>query len=61
MSTFSLPREYLSILSPTFVAMLITKASGIPPLEVYGEKKWGHLPEYRSYVASTPILVPFLY
>lgn len=52
--------QYLSILSPTFVAMLITRMSGIPLLEAHGMKKWGHLPEYQHYIKNTPELIPFL-
>ena len=52
--------QYLSVLSPVFVHLLITKLSGIPLLEQAGLKKWGHLPEYQNYLRNTPILVPFL-
>ena len=54
-----LHRQYLSILSPTFVAMLITRMSGIPLLEAHGMKKWGHLAEYQNYIKNTPELIPF--
>ena len=51
--------QYLAVLSPVFVHLLITKLSGIPMLEKAGVKKWGHLPEYQNYLKDTPILVPF--
>jgi len=51
--------QYLAVLSPVFVHLLITKLSGIPLLEKAGVKKWGHLPEYQNYLKNTPILVPF--
>lgn len=54
-------REYLTILSPMFLGYLITRMSGIPPLESYGLKKWGHLPEYKAYLENTPVLVPFFW
>ena len=51
--------QYLAVLSPVFVQLLITKLSGIPMLEAAGLKKWGHLPEYQNYLRNTPILIPF--
>jgi steroid 5-alpha reductase family enzyme len=52
--------QYLAVLSPTAVWLLITKISGIPLLEKAGLAKWGNLPEYQKYLLETPILVPFL-
>lgn len=51
--------QYLAVLSPVFVQLLITKLSGIPMLEAAGMKKWGHLPEYQNYLRNTPTLIPF--
>lgn len=51
--------EYLTVLCPTLVYLLITRVSGIPMLESYGLHKWGTLPEYRQYIKNTPLLVPF--
>jgi len=52
--------EYLAVLSPVFVHLLITKVSGIPLLEKAALKKWGSLPQYKEYLKNTPVLVPFL-
>ncbi|KAL7635444.1 UNVERIFIED_CONTAM: hypothetical protein RMT77_014513 [Armadillidium vulgare] len=52
--------EYLTVFSPVFVYLLITQLSGIPPLEKYGQKKWGKQPSYREYINKTPLLIPFL-
>jgi len=52
--------QYISVLSPFFVYLLITRLSGIPLLEKAGLKKWGHLPEYQNYVNNIPCLVPFV-
>lgn len=52
--------QYLAVLSPVMVALLITQLSGIPLLEAAGEKRWGSDPEYQRYVRDTPVLVPFL-
>jgi len=51
--------QYLAVLSPLFIYLLITRISGIPMLRESGIKKWGHLPEYKEYLRRTPELVPF--
>ena len=51
--------QYLSVLCPIFVYLLITQLSGVPMLEKAGMKKWGHLAAYKEYIAKTPTLVPF--
>lgn len=52
--------QYLSVLSPVFVMLLITKLSGIPLLEKAGMKKWGMTAEYQKYLEDVPVLVPFI-
>jgi len=52
--------QYLSVLSPIMVMLLITKLSGIPLLEKQGLKKWGNLPEYQKYLEDVPVIVPFI-
>lgn len=52
--------QYLAVLSPLFVYVLITRVSGVPILESQARKRWGHLAEYQRYLRQTPILVPFL-
>jgi len=52
--------QYVTLISPIFVAFLLIKVSGIKLLEKSGMKRWGDDPAYRDYVASTPSLVPFL-
>jgi len=51
--------EFLSVLSPVLVMLLITRLSGIPLLEKAAEKKWGENADYQKYVENTPVLVPF--
>jgi len=51
--------QHLVILSPVFVALLITKISGIPLLEASGLKRWGENEEYQRYLRDTPVLFPF--
>ncbi|MDG1937930.1 MAG: DUF1295 domain-containing protein [Pseudomonadales bacterium] len=48
----------LSLLSPVFVALLLTRGSGIPILERAAEAKWGETEAYKHYKASTPRLFP---
>lgn len=47
-----------TLLSPVFVAVLLIRVSGIPPLERRAEQRWGNDPEYRRYRESTPRLIP---
>ena len=37
------------------------KVSGVPLVEKAGEKKWGDEPDYRQYMATTPMLLPRLW
>jgi hypothetical protein len=55
------PSPYKSIvfISPLFSYLLLRYASGVPPLEKSGEKKWGKDPEWRKYVEGTSVLVPW--
>jgi steroid 5-alpha reductase family enzyme len=46
----------VTLISPVFVYLLLTRISGIPPLESRSEAKWGEDPEYRAYKARTPLL-----
>lgn len=51
-------REFVGLISPLFVTVLLTKISGLPALERRGHKRWGDEPEYQTYVAEVPILIP---
>ena len=50
--------RYVTLVSPVFVWLLLTRVSGIPLLEAQADRKWGADPEYRAYKARTPALVP---
>ncbi|MFW9853694.1 MAG: DUF1295 domain-containing protein [Candidatus Thorarchaeota archaeon] len=52
--------RFLTLISPVFVTLLLTKVSGIPLLENYAEAKWGGLEEYEEYKRKTPVLIPKL-
>ena len=48
--------EYITLISPLFVYILLVYVSGVRMLENSGQKKWGNLPEYKAYVENTPQL-----
>jgi steroid 5-alpha reductase family enzyme len=52
--------QYVTLISPLFVYFLLTRVSGIPPLESRAEERWGNDPEFRVYKARTPALFPRL-
>jgi len=51
-------REFIALISPLFVVLLLTKISGLPALERKGKKRWGDDPDYQQYLANVPVLVP---
>lgn len=53
--------EFLSVLSPIFVAYLLTKVSGVPILERQNMRKWKDNPQFLAYVQRTTRLIPYLY
>jgi steroid 5-alpha reductase family enzyme len=52
--------QWVGLVSPVFVAVLITRVSGVPLLEAKAEAKWGGQPDYEEYKQTTPVLVPRL-
>jgi steroid 5-alpha reductase family enzyme len=48
----------VTLVSPVFVYLLLTRVSGLPMLEARAGKRWGDDPDYQSYQARTPVLVP---
>ena len=52
--------QYLTLISPIFVALLLIKVSGVRLLEADGKDRWGSDPNYQYYVNNTPVLVPFI-
>ena len=51
--------QFVTLVSPVFVFILLTRISGLPFLEDKAEKKWGEDKDYIEYKKRTPILVPF--
>ena len=52
--------QYVTLISPIFVALLLIKVSGIRLLEADAKDRWGTDPNYQYYVNNTPVLVPFI-
>ncbi len=50
--------QWVALISPVFVTLLLTRVSGVPMLEAKAEKKWGGQADYEAYKAETPVLVP---
>ena len=50
--------QWLMLVSPLFVYLLLTKGSGIPTLEEKAKLKWGRDSGYQHYIKMTPQLFP---
>jgi steroid 5-alpha reductase family enzyme len=50
--------RWVTLISPVFVFLLITRVSGVPMLEKRADDRWGDEPEYQEYKERTPVLVP---
>ena len=50
--------QWVAVLSPLFVTLLLTRVSGIPLLERRADKRWGSDPSYQAYKSRTPVLIP---
>ena len=48
--------QYITLISPLFVYILLVYISGVRILEDQGLKKWGHLESYKEYINNTPRL-----
>ena len=52
--------QWVALISPLFVTLLLTRVSGVPLLEAKADKKWGGQPDYEEYKKKTPVLLPKL-
>ncbi len=50
--------QWVTLISPLFVILLLTKGSGIPTLQKKAKERWGDDSEYRSYIQNTSLLLP---
>lgn len=51
--------QWVSIISPVFVTLLLTRISGVPMLERRADAKWGGQEGYEVYKTRTSILIPW--
>ena len=49
------------LISPIFVAVLLTRISGVPLLRKTAGARWGDDPEYQAYLKNTPLLIPRIF
>jgi steroid 5-alpha reductase family enzyme len=49
--------QWVTMISPFFVILLLTRISGIPMLEARSDEKWGGQPAYEDYKARTSVLI----
>ena len=52
--------QWVALISPVFVTLLLTRVSGIPLLEKKADQKWGRQEDYEAYKKHTPVLIPRL-
>ncbi|MEJ2412257.1 MAG: DUF1295 domain-containing protein [Anaerolineales bacterium] len=50
--------QWVSLISPIFITILLTRISGVPLLEKRADEKWGGQEDYETYKANTPVLIP---
>jgi steroid 5-alpha reductase family enzyme len=50
--------QWVTLISPVFVTLLLTRISGVPILEKRADEKWGGQEDYEAYKERTPVLIP---
>jgi steroid 5-alpha reductase family enzyme len=50
--------QWLTLISPIFIIILLTRISGVPMLEARANEKWGGQTDYEAYKANTSVLIP---
>jgi len=51
--------QWVTLISPVFVTLLLTRVSGVPILEKRADEKWGGQEDYEAYKERTPVLIPW--
>ncbi len=51
--------EFLTIIGPIFISLMLRFVSGVPTIEKRYEEKFGDNKEYRKYKENTRLLIPF--
>jgi steroid 5-alpha reductase family enzyme len=49
--------QWLMLISPVFITLLLTRISGVPMLEAHADEKWGGQEDYEAYKARTSVLI----
>jgi steroid 5-alpha reductase family enzyme len=49
--------QFVTLISPVFVVVLLTKISGVSMLEARADRKWGREEGYQDYCERTPVLL----
>lgn len=52
--------QWITLVSPVFVTLLLTRVSGVPLLEKRADEKWGGQADFEAYKKRTPVLIPRL-
>ena len=52
--------QFITLISPIFVYLLLTRVSGVNMLEKRSDDQWGNQSEYQEYKKNTPVLFPFI-
>jgi steroid 5-alpha reductase family enzyme len=50
--------QWVTLISPVFVTLLLTRISGVPILEKRADEKWGGQEDYEAYKRRTSVLIP---
>ena len=50
--------QWVTMISPIFITVLLTRISGVPMLEKRADEKWGGQDDYEAYKANTSVLIP---
>jgi steroid 5-alpha reductase family enzyme len=50
--------QWITLISPVFVTLLLTRVSGVPMLEKKADERWGGQEDYETYKERTPVLIP---
>lgn len=53
--------QLVTLISPLFVILLLTKISGISLQEEQADERWADNPDYQAYKKRTPVLIPKLF
>lgn len=50
--------QWVALISPVFITILLTRVSGVPMLEKRADEKWGGQADYEDYKENTSVLIP---